>query len=493
MRLDKTKRKAILQFISNMISLGLSYVLAKQLAGDYFGKDEVAKASPDPQFKASPDEFYDEPVEDVRLDLLKYTADLSLGQAVLKAPPIHFVVPSTSAQRFRIPEPANDKRTLLPKVVLRRLPLLIKLLRMHPAIRIPGTILDIIDLINLIQPPSNIVKPGDLGKPWEPISGGWYKIADYGLRSGLPTGTVHVRGDWGNMLAGHVGPNNASGQAINANDVWPWGNPFVAPQGNTTLRRAARALNGSYRNDAWWRKNVTIPGEVTTFRPVTQPLVGPRLDPFAGMDRHPIFSFPAPFGRPWPSPKRHNSPRVVAPLDLLAPRLFDNSTVEPWTFPRQAPGGSAFAPIVIKSNQPGATPKPRAGGAPGMRHQRKPPGKGTKERKSGPLAVLTKIGNAFGKATELNDAISVAWDALPPDKKKWSFYKGKPIRPSWKKQWKQVYEHWPDIDVEKFALGLVENHIEDEVIGRLSGGANKAVRKWSGTPKGINRFRSFRH
>lgn len=95
----------------------------------------------------------------------------------------------------------------------------------------------------------------------------------------------------------------------------------------------------------------------------------------------------------------------------------------------------------------------------------------TKERKvkskvPNLVQVIQKAGHAYG---EVDDAISAIHDALPKE------YQAKRKRPDY--MLKALYRHWDKLDVNQAIVNLLANHVEDAIVGRISGGAKEYASK----------------
>lgn len=128
---------------------------------------------------------------------------------------------------------------------------------------------------------------------------------------------------------------------------------------------------------------------------------------------------------------------------------------------------------------------------PVTQHSLRPPRSGERERKGKAKGVTAfrVIGGAFGALTEVNDAIGALHKALPPKYRARSFHKGRPVKPSWRKQWAAVYQNYDKIDLNTALVELIKNQIEDKIIGKLAKGANSG---FTNPVEGINRFRRHR-
>lgn len=133
----------------------------------------------------------------------------------------------------------------------------------------------------------------------------------------------------------------------------------------------------------------------------------------------------------------------------------------------------------------------------------RPPARRTKEKKfrsNGAMgSVFRYVGKTMNVITESCDAIESLYDALPKEHQKRYYYKRtadgkvvKPgdkafnnpntkwIKPSCQNQLRQVYNKFDHIEWDEAAKNLIENEIEDQVIGRSAKAANRAFNRTSG-------------
>ena len=140
---------------------------------------------------------------------------------------------------------------------------------------------------------------------------------------------------------------------------------------------------------------------------------------------------------------------------------------EPWAPPVDVP-----APVVTPGHRP-QPPRPRE-----------------KERKTKVQRAVARAANVAFEATETLDLIDSLWDALPEN-----------IRRSWPKtgvagptayrpgaryhspqdKLRAIYRHMDVLDVPAAIRNIIENHIEDAIIGRLNRGSDRARRRAGGT------------
>lgn len=101
-------------------------------------------------------------------------------------------------------------------------------------------------------------------------------------------------------------------------------------------------------------------------------------------------------------------------------------------------------------------------------HSRKPPGKGRKEAKSLAAGPLEFFRNVLGGWSEFNDTVSAFHDALPEQYQAKSYFRGRPVKPSWKKQWNAVYQHFDKVKIPDAFRNLIRDQSLDIVQGKLS-------------------------
>lgn len=118
-------------------------------------------------------------------------------------------------------------------------------------------------------------------------------------------------------------------------------------------------------------------------------------------------------------------------------------------------------------------------------HYRQPPGRGTKERKSKLRRGFDRVMDIFGDVTEIADIIDAAWDALPERCRTKTYYKGR-IVTSAQDRWSDVYKCAGHMDVDLFIKNLIDNHVEDMLIGWTNRLRNKVI------PDGIDGIDLFR-
>lgn len=229
------------------------------------------------------------------------------------------------------------------------------------------------------------------------------------------------------------GTGTIAGQAITPNiGAFPGNMKFTGPDvgwwiKNETLNRYAQF--GNFRKYA-----------VDQFPDYRQQLVSAYGAPVIWI---PPIEFP-----PLPNIEEGGEPSSPPPFDVGVGGVADGSTA-----PFVAPALEIAPGVTNTVDRP---------------HIRRPPGKGTKERKGVLGGSLDSLRRVLGGWSEFNDVVSALHDALPDQYKAKSFFRGKQIEPSWKKQWNAVYQHFDKIDLNKALANLAKDHLQDEVIGRLS-------------------------
>lgn len=359
--------------------------------------------------------------------------------------------------------------------------------RYHPVTR---TALDLWELHQRMVPPAVQKNPGWLPAPNFddfPRYGQWWELrhGPNDLVYYLPYYTPELRQTGSCWVVGETGPNTGfmSGQA---HDNMPVGSP-VSVYSNR-VRYGYLSIDGARDAQyiAWTRNEDYHPefspdptkkaqadldralGGNPKFLPTGAP------DPFAVPERNPWEGLPADPLAPTDLPLRHNSPRVSEVVRLVTPDVLGEVSVQPGRNATPLPGSAPRTPQPPRL-APGNPIRVRP-------HRRDKPGPRRKEVKGKAAIVLETLQKAIGSASEIDDIMEAAWDALPKHRKHWSFYKGKPIKPNWKKMWADVYLGAPEMDVDAFVKNLVEANLQDEVIGRASGGASKAFKKATNAP-----------
>lgn len=201
--------------------------------------------------------------------------------------------------------------------------------------------------------------------------------------------------------------------------------------------------------------------------PTTLPLPDPFLLP-------PRFVAPAPIAIPpqLPVPQARRPP---SPSDTPAPMpapLQPVAVMPVWVGrEREVPMPPSAVPAETASFGPGGIRyNPRG------KHMRRPPRHGEKEKKGGSRKVAFRIGDLMGQATEIVDIFDAAYKAIdvPAHRKTW--YRGQDVT-SAKDRALLVWEYAGQISIDEFVKQLLIQHVQDEVLGRVSQQAEKALGK----------------
>lgn len=198
------------------------------------------------------------------------------------------------------------------------------------------------------------------------------------------------------------------------------------------------------------------PQAVPPLRPTPHPFHVPwRIAPYVQPD-------------PWASPTEQ-SQRGYAWYPLQDPFI---DPLQPKIAPNPKPDEVAleYPPIIFELTPVGSRPVPATGRA-GKYHSRRPPDRGEREKKVGAGGVLATFGRYVLQLTELNDLLEALIEAMPRE-----------LRPSdnatlYDKA-QAVYDHMDDIDVADAIRNLIENQIEDTIIGRGQAGARSNLSQY---------------
>ena len=328
----------------------------------------------------------------------------------------------------------------------------------------------------LLGLPSGFPKPGS-GQPfvWRhgpnsyPGTGGY----SHGVPTGQRNGVAFISGPpWGPETAHLSGQANGnthvfgSTPALANNQVSLWIQSTVLTTRWAQFAAWERAVNAT---DVWraWNDEMPVPIGAPARSPYV-PLVSPLPAQFPSM--YPPLIGPKPTDAPAIQP-RHN--RAIDNLRNLHDPSYPRVRVYDITRPGvdQWPGVQPSNPPVIEVPPVG---KPNPLPEPGP-HRREPPGPRVKERKirTKTEAVAMVIGGAFGAVTEVGDLIQDLWNALPKKYKRYSFYKGKPVKPSKYNMLKQLYRHWDKVDMNVAVENWAKSQASDAVIGALTSGLRK--------------------
>lgn len=170
---------------------------------------------------------------------------------------------------------------------------------------------------------------------------------------------------------------------------------------------------------------------------------------------------------------------VEPPMWAPAPLEVPANKPQPVPVAPFARVNSPTVPVNRVTHRPGQRPRRD----PGAQHNRKRPGRNTKERKGKMEEIAFMAMNVFGGLTEFLDVVTVLHSALPDEYQEKAYNNGRRIPPSWQRQIRAVYQHFDKLNLDKAAWGLLSDYAQDWVIGNLARGA-----RLPGTPAGINRF-----
>lgn len=130
----------------------------------------------------------------------------------------------------------------------------------------------------------------------------------------------------------------------------------------------------------------------------------------------------------------------------------------PWTL---QPYREALLPGVELGPKPAPKPVPQVRFTP-----RRPPPRGTKERKTRAQRSLMAVVKALDFLTEADDLMNAFHDALPDRfKARWGRGTPKTVQEALKAQ--AVWRHWKHVDLDTAIFNAVWNQVEDQVYGRL--------------------------
>lgn len=193
-----------------------------------------------------------------------------------------------------------------------------------------------------------------------------------------------------------------------------------------------------------------VPPVIRGFDPRHYPDIAPHLPPWQ-----------RPIGPDYDPSKTHRPPPKwrrgwTAPLPFID--FDDDDETKPALDPKPKPKADVFPPIKGIEQLP---------------HVYVPPRKHEKEKKGREVfpGLLGVLMNKFGQATEAADFINAAWASLPDDKKNWSFWKGKPIKPAVENILPHLYTNWQFIEPDVLFKTVLAQQIQDYVGGKL-GSAN---------------------
>jgi len=174
---------------------------------------------------------------------------------------------------------------------------------------------------------------------------------------------------------------------------------------------------------------------------------------------------------PWASPTEQSSrgyyvyPTSDPDFDPIYPQMYP--------MPRANEVPLEYPPVVYDVGADGAVRAVTLSGRAGKYHERTPPERNEKEKKAKKHSITAKITRIALMSTEFNDllkAIEKSMDKKYKPDKKANLYE----------RLKNVYDHADSIDPEKALFNLVDNLIEDAMIGNANRGitANGSSQQW---------------
>jgi len=144
----------------------------------------------------------------------------------------------------------------------------------------------------------------------------------------------------------------------------------------------------------------------------------------------------------------------------------DFDPIQPETYPRPKPDEVPLVqkPLVYDITPYGAYARSLSGRA-GKYHKRTPPSRNEKEKKSRASKFVAGFGMAYLAFTEALDVIGALWKAMPDSKPHG-------LNPFEKARY--IASHMEQLDMAEAVKNLVENQIEDAIIGNLNRGARQS-------------------
>lgn len=365
--------------------------------------------------------------------------------------------------------------------------------------------------ISLIQEGLEQAEQDAIAKPGNPVNLGWQLIC------GGPNGTVHggrlacpkntqlekaaweAAGDvlwhstsqtWNIVYHGHLVQDANPLYWRGDINGWYWyppsggGDPNNAPDVDFPTD-VAFIPHASYEEDPFGPNPSPDPEPSSAVDPLNKPIARPDADA-PGL---PYWSLP--YRRPnvWRSPTEQSSRGNVAPRDQR----------------RLVPGAHPWPPFVVRTplTEFRGLPGPDIVGTPGRkpmtisppsRHERRPPGKRTKEKKVFISAGKGVVVGFYNLNTEFKDVVEAFWEALPLKyrtlpkgyilpKGVVRKFKKKPM-PTIPEMLKDLYRNWEHLDGQEVIENLVKNEIGDRVGAAIGKTSAKASRR-AGFSKGI--------
>jgi len=229
------------------------------------------------------------------------------------------------------------------------------------------------------------------------------------------------------------------------------------------------------------RRDYVAPLPVPNYRPAPSDL--PAGAPYPGVP------YPHPTPIPWVAPQAEPVPLAPLPAPVPVP-----VPLAPYRLPYPTPygRGGALGPRVGGAVPWGVDavagyhPDGRPSGSPVIRPApvpRAPPRPPVKEQKLNAPAgrVANALARLAGAASEANDFVGALWGALPPRYQTPAtgprqFGRAWGDRP-FRRKWRDVYDNWDKINWAKALENLAVNEVEDRIVGRALGAANRADRR----------------
>lgn len=416
--------------------------------------------------------------------------------------------PTKKPANDNVPSPANDNE--LPQLPLPPFPALPAMPgggknRGLPSVPLPGPLNHAWRLFTgidrALQHRPDDEGRHDLGHPTAPGPGWWHRHGpnnshlhiNYIMYGWYAAGNPEAAWDHGGYEDWPPGPQTGmmSGQYITP---VPLGSPPNQSVGRYSHWREINPGWGQWIQLNFWQKYGGFPNHATEtpvpqahwqlphhdYRPSFDPWA-PEFAPMglAGPMIVPVIPF-APAPLPW-SDKARWEPLVdpefrpereepgVKPYPITRPQPATRpdpfNPPEWWPEPGTSSNPKPWAPPRTPDSFP--APSSRESPVPRTDHQRKPPAPREKEVKlSSKFPKL--LGGLMGATSEAGDFADAMWEALPKSAKQFSYHKGKPVAPNWRKKLLQVATNWDKMNWEKAFQNLLENQVQDAVLGRLA-------------------------
>nr|QXN72839.1 MAG: hypothetical protein [Microvirus sp.] len=179
------------------------------------------------------------------------------------------------------------------------------------------------------------------------------------------------------------------------------------------------------------------------------------------------FVWQAPWVDPFSLPIQRPVPYPEPPPYRVIPHRTTNPYRVPQTQRQVGHGRVSLGPKLA----PRLVVGPRGAVAQPGRHRPARPGQRVKERKVKVLAVSPSLPvvRIFSQVTEAGDLIDAVYEALPEDLRKG--------RRRMTRKLKQIYDHYDKVDIGQAIENIIENQLEDFVIGKVGQGASKGAQR----------------